>query len=214
MSVDGCIDDTSPNRLLLSNAEDFDRIDAVRAASDAILIGASTIRRDNPRLLVNSEARRADRAARGPPEHPIKVTITASGDLNRELKFWHHGGDKVIYCPDDAISKLSQQLGNLADIVGTGEQIDLKRVLEDLGKRGVAQLMVEGGTTIHTQFLTAGLVDEIHLAVTPFFVGESQAPHFMGEGSFPNGLNHRMTLVEVKAIGDVALLRYLTKASR
>jgi hypothetical protein len=69
MSVDGYIDDTTPERLLLSNAPDFDRVDQVRADSDAILIGATTMRRDNPRLLVNSETRRAQRAAQGLPPY-------------------------------------------------------------------------------------------------------------------------------------------------
>ena len=64
VSVDGYLDDTNPERLLLSNAEDFDRVDEVRAGVDAILIGATTMRRDNPRLLVNSEDRRAARVAR------------------------------------------------------------------------------------------------------------------------------------------------------
>ncbi|GAA0335636.1 hypothetical protein GCM10010151_26670 [Actinoallomurus spadix] len=66
-SIDGYIDDTSPERLLLSNEADFDRFDQVRAESDAILIGATTLRRDNPRLLVNSAARRDEREARGLP---------------------------------------------------------------------------------------------------------------------------------------------------
>ncbi|GAA0275881.1 hypothetical protein GCM10010302_11860 [Streptomyces polychromogenes] len=47
-SVDGYIYDTSTTRLLLSNSEDFDRVDQVRAESDAILIGAGTMRSDNP----------------------------------------------------------------------------------------------------------------------------------------------------------------------
>jgi len=51
MSVDGFIDDTTAERLLLSNDADFDRVDQVRAESDAIMIGAVTLRRDNPRLL-------------------------------------------------------------------------------------------------------------------------------------------------------------------
>lgn len=85
MSVDGYIDDASPERLLLSNPEDFDRVDAVRAESDAILIGATTLRRDNPRLLVNSPERRAERMARGLPAYPLKVTVTASGDLSPDL---------------------------------------------------------------------------------------------------------------------------------
>ncbi|MZE51824.1 deaminase, partial [Streptomyces sp. SID5770] len=67
MSVDGYLDDTRSERLLLSNAEDFDRVDQVRAESDAILIGANTMRKDNPRLLVNSDERRAQRVAEGKP---------------------------------------------------------------------------------------------------------------------------------------------------
>ncbi len=93
-SIDGYIDDTSPSRLLLSNKEDFDRVDQVRADSDAILIGASTMRADNPRLLVNSEERRAARVAAGKAEYPLKVTVTKTGDLKEDLKFWHHGGER------------------------------------------------------------------------------------------------------------------------
>jgi riboflavin-specific deaminase-like protein len=209
MSIDGYIDDTSPKRLLLSNAEDFDRVDAVRAESDAILIGATTLRRDNPRLLVNSAERRAAREARGLPAYPLKVTVTASGDLDPGLKFWHHGAAKVVYCPDSAVRPLQDRLANLADVVGLGETLAFDTMLDDLAGRGVRRLMVEGGSTIHTQFLTAGLVDEIHLAVAPFFVGDAGAPRFVNAGAFPFDSAHRMVLAESRAIGDIALLRYL-----
>ncbi len=66
VSLDGYIGNTA-SRLLLSNDADFDRVDAVRASCDAILVGATTVRTDNPRLLVRSEARREERAARGIP---------------------------------------------------------------------------------------------------------------------------------------------------
>lgn len=213
MSVDGYIDDTTADRLLLSNAEDFDRVDAIRAASDAILIGATTMRRDNPRLLVNSPERRLDRIARGLPEYPLKVTVTGSGDLSPDLKVWHHGGDKAVYCPDGVVPKVRERLGDLATVIGTGQTLNLPRMLADLRGRGVRQLMVEGGTTIHTQFLTAGLADEIHLAIAPIFVGQPDAPRFVGAGQFANDLRHRMTLAETRAIGDVAVLRYLPKAA-
>ena len=62
MSIDGYIDGATGERLLLSNAADFDRVDAVRASCDAILVGAETVRIDNPRLLVRSQARRDERA--------------------------------------------------------------------------------------------------------------------------------------------------------
>ena len=59
MSIDGYIDDASNTRLLMSNDADFDRVDEVRAGCDAILVGANTIRRDNPRLMVRAEVGRA-----------------------------------------------------------------------------------------------------------------------------------------------------------
>jgi 5-amino-6-(5-phosphoribosylamino)uracil reductase len=82
MSVDGCIDDASDDRLILSNPADLNRVDAERAAADAILVGASTIRRDDPRLLVRSADRVAARVAAGRPAQPTKVTISRAGDLD------------------------------------------------------------------------------------------------------------------------------------
>jgi 5-amino-6-(5-phosphoribosylamino)uracil reductase len=209
MSVDGFIDDTTDERLLLSNAADFDRVDQVRAESDAILIGATTLRRDNPRLLVNSPERRAEREARGLPPYPLKVTLTASGELDPELKFWHHGDAKLVYCPDSVVAKVRAQLGDLAEVASVGESLDFAAMLDDLGTRGVHRLMVEGGGTIHTQFLAAGLADEIQLAVAPFFVGDPAAPRFVNPALFPHGPGSRMTLADVQAVGDVAVLRYL-----
>ncbi|NEC29873.1 5-amino-6-(5-phosphoribosylamino)uracil reductase, partial [Streptomyces sp. SID8111] len=87
VSLDGFLDDTGPERLLLSGAADFDRVDEVRASCDAILVGAGTLRADNPRLLVNSAERRAARVADGRPAYPLKVTVSGSGDLDPEAQF-------------------------------------------------------------------------------------------------------------------------------
>jgi riboflavin-specific deaminase-like protein len=208
MSIDGYIDDTTPDRLLLSNAEDFNRVDAVRASSHAILIGATTVRRDNPRLLVNSAERRAERKARGLPAYPLKVVVTASGDLSPDLKIWHYGGAKLVYCPDSVVMKLEERLGDLADVVTLGPTVEFGTMLDDLGRRGIGQLMVEGGGEIHTQFLTQDLADEIHLAIAPFFLGDQSAPRFVNPGIFPSGSTNRMTLIEARTIGDIAFLRY------
>ncbi|MFJ7275489.1 RibD family protein [Kitasatospora sp. NPDC098663] len=210
-SVDGHIDDASPERLLLSNSADFDRVDQVRAESDAILIGGNTLRSDNPRLLVNNEKRRADRVAAGKPEYPLKVTISASGDLSRNLKFWHFGDKKVIYTTDSASAKLREELSGLADVVSTGESVDFGALLDDLAARGVERLMVEGGGQIHTQFLSQGLVDEIHLAVAPLLVGDADAPRFLYPADYPGGSTRRMRLLGTEAVGDVVLLRYAPK---
>lgn len=208
MSLDGYIDDATPDRLLLSNEEDFDRIDRIRAESDAILVGAGTIRADNPRLLVNSEQRRRERVARGGAEHPLKVTLSASGDLDPRARFWHYGGTKVAYTTDTGAKELEGRLDGLADVVSLGPTVDFGALLDDLGERGVRRLMVEGGSHIHTAFLGQGMVDEIQLAVAPVLVGDPRAPRFLGPAAYPAG---RMALAETQAIGDMALLRYLPK---
>jgi len=74
---------------------------------------------------------------------------------------------------------------SVATVLDAGDPVDLHRITADLVARGVGRLMVEGGRTMHTQFLTAGLADELHLVVAPFFVGDSRAPRFVGDGMFP-----------------------------
>ena len=68
------------------------------------------------------------------------------------------------------------RLGPVATVIDAGRPGRLRRVGEDLHDRGVRRLMVEGGGTMHTQFLTGGLADELQLVVAPFFVGDSRAP--------------------------------------
>lgn len=211
VSIDGYLDDAGPDRLLLSNATDFDRVDQVRAESDALLVGAATLRADNPRLIVKSEQRRAERVARGLPAYPLKVTVTSTGNLDAALKFWHHGDAKLVYTTDAGAEKLRAQLAGLAEIAPLGCELDFGAILDDLGARGIRRLMVEGGGTIHTAFLSAGLADELHLAIAPVIVGDAAAPRFLHPASYPGSPTRRMHLAETRPIGDVVLLRYLTK---
>jgi len=208
MSLDGYIDDFEDSRLLLSNAADFDRVDAVRAGCDAILVGAHTIRRDNPRLLIRSQHRQEARVARGLPPSPKKVTLTASGDLDPAASFFTTGDiDKIIYCTSSAVDKI-RGFDAPGIVVDAGDSIDLAELLGDLVERGVERLVVEGGSYTLTGFLAAGLADEAHLVVAPFFVGDSRAPRFVGDGDFPWNAQHRANLAEVRQIEDVVLLRY------
>jgi 5-amino-6-(5-phosphoribosylamino)uracil reductase len=205
VSLDGYLDDTGPDRLLLSSPADFDRVDEVRARVDAILIGAGTIRADNPRLLVNSEKRRAARTAAGKPEYPLKVTVSGSGDLDPDARFWHTGGDKVLYTTDRGADR-ARALGLATDVVPLGPDLDWRRLLTHLHDvRGVRRLMVEGGGLIHTQLLTQGLADELQLVLAPLFVGDPRAPRLFGPGGYQGG---RLRLLESRQIEDVVLMRY------
>ncbi|WP_345800391.1 dihydrofolate reductase family protein [Microbacterium sp. AZCO] len=209
MSLDGYLDSAAPCRLAMSNAADFDRVDQLRAESDAIMVGASTVRRDDPRLLVRSEERRLLRRAEGKPPSPAKVTITETGELSPESSFFTAGdAEKLVYCPAPRAARISRVLGGLATIVGIGPRVTMGAVLDDLEQRGIGRLMVEGGGHLHTQFLREELADELQLVVAPFFVGESRAPRFVEPGAFPWTSNHRARLADTRQIGDVVLLRY------
>jgi riboflavin biosynthesis pyrimidine reductase len=179
VSLDGALDDRSPRRLILSGPEDLDAVDELRAGCDAILVGAGTVRADDPRLLVRSEARRADRVARGLPPTPARVVLTHSGGLDPGAAVFAAGPPPLL--------------------VGG----DLAEVLAELAGRGVRRLLVEGGASVLTALLAAGLADELRLAVAPIFVGDPAAPRFLGPGA-----GGRRRLLEVTAVGDTAVLRY------
>jgi len=213
MSIDGYLGSAAPRRLELSNDADFDRVDEVRASCDAILVGAATVRNDNPRLLVRSQARREQRTARGLPPLPMKVTVTGRAELDACADFFATGDtQKLVYCVSPRVVDARSRLGPVATVVDGGEPVQMRRLSEDLGERGVERLMVEGGGKVHTQFLTDDLADELQLVVAPFFVCDSRAPRFVRDGRFPWNAERRATLAEVRQLGDVVLLRYALSA--
>src|SRR5699024_8160627 len=98
ISVDGRIDDASPERLRLSNEEDFAEIDELRAGCDAILVGAGTLRADDPRLLIRSEKLRERRRDQGRTEHLLKAVITRKGHIDPKARLFNTGdAGAVVY---------------------------------------------------------------------------------------------------------------------
>ena len=205
-SADGYLDDATPRRLILSGPADLDRVDEVRAGCDAILVGAQTVRADNPRLLIRDPRRSARRAARGLPAHPARVTLTATGDLDPQARFFAPGALRLVYCATPALTPARARLGDSAVLIDAGDPLSVGFILADLAERGVARLLVEGGARVLGDFLAAGLADQLDLAVAPFFVADPAAPRLDLPGP---GTDGPMTLAETRRVGEVALLRYL-----
>jgi 5-amino-6-(5-phosphoribosylamino)uracil reductase len=101
-----------------------------------------------------------------------------------------------------------ERLGPVATVVDGGDSVEMRTLSTDLAGRGVERLMVEGGGTVHTQFHTEDIVDELQLTVAPVFIGDSDAPRFVRDGIFPWSPARRAELVDVCKLGDVVLLRY------
>lgn len=212
VSLDGCLDDATDQRLVLSNDADLDRVDAVRAGCDAILVGAGTVRADDPRLSVRGADRRAQRVAQGQAPTPRKVTLTRHPGLEPHAAIFAGGeGDPLVYCATPAVADTRARLGDAATVVDAGATPRVDWVSDDLGERGVRRLMVEGGQDVLAQFLRAGVADELQLAVAPVVVGDPSAPRLAADVRMPGG-RPRAVLAEARRIHDVVLLRYALSA--
>ena len=208
VSLDGCLDDCSAERLRLSSPEDWEAVLKLRADCDAILVGAGTIRKDNPALVIRNARMRAERKARGLETDLVKVTLSRSGELDAGAHFFTEGeGRKIMFVPSSASDMARAAVGKQAEIIAA-ERISAHFIVETLASRGYCSLMVEGGSQILTMFLTEGVVDELRLAVAPIFVGETAAPRFVQEGTFPWTKQNRMHLARVEQLGDMAVLHY------
>jgi 5-amino-6-(5-phosphoribosylamino)uracil reductase len=206
MSADGYIDDASPDRLVLSGPEDLDRVDELRAGCDAIMVGAGTIRADDPRLLVRDERRRQGRQQRGLPASPAKVTVTASGRLDPRARFFApDGAGKLVYAAGPVAAAAAELLAGAATVIPLPAGAGLAAVVADLSGRGITRLMIEGGARLFGQALEAGLADELQLAVAPVFVADEAAPRLLSGGPRAG----RMRLAGLGRAGDMAVLRYL-----
>jgi riboflavin-specific deaminase-like protein len=209
-SADGYLDDASPRRLILSGPADLDRVDEVRTGCDAILVGAGTVRADDPRLQVRDPRRRARRTARGLPGHPARVTLTATGDLDPGARFFAPGALRLVYCTTPAVRMARARLGEAAVVIDAGDPVTLDFVLSDLAERSVVRLLVEGGARVLSAFLARDLADELHLAIAPFFVAQPGAPRLdLDLPANPDGPASPMTLAELRRLDDMVVMRYL-----
>ena len=208
MSLDGFIDDGDATRLVLSNPQDLKARDELRSKCDAILVGANTVRRDNPSLLIDSEELREKRKTLGLSPDLVKITMTRSGNLDPRSKFFQsENTQKLVYCPQSIAAALQRKLAAHAEIIGL-EELTPTQLLRDVASRNIRTLMVEGGQSIHTAFLKENAVDELRVAVAPFFVGEDSAPRFVAAAQFSFNKHNHLQLLGVEQLGDVAVLRY------
>lgn len=208
VSLDGFLDDTSPYRLKLSSAEDWAAVQELRASCDAILVGAGTVRKDNPSLVIRDPRVRARRETQGMDADITKIAVTRSGRLDPDAAFFREGGGhKIIFAPT---STDTSKFETFCEVI-KGEGITAAFIRDVLTAKGYKRLMVEGGCEILTMFLTEGIGDRLRLAIAPFFVGEPDAPRFIGGGAFPWNKDRRMTPESVELLGDTVVIHYRLK---
>ena len=213
MSLDGYIDDPCPQRRVFSNELDKQKVDELRAGFDAILVGAGTLRKDNPKLALRSGKLRRQRQQLGLLPDITKVALTCSGNLDPDLEFFKsRKADKLIYAPQDKTAALQEQLYGLATVVPcNGDEVSLGFLLNNLYSRGIRRLLVEGGSSVLTSFLRSGFVSELRIAVAPVFIANPSAPQLVTHvitQDLSSYSHSPLSLKSVEKLGEISVLKY------
>lgn len=210
VTVDGFIGHSLPRRLQLSSQEDLAEIMKLRAQCDAILVGAGTIRKDDSALITKDPELARQREKLGKCKDPIKVTVTRTGNISITSQFIIAGNcEKIVYATKQIDIEIENNLSKVVTVKKFDENnISARQIVEDLTRRNVQHLMVEGGTEILTMFFSENLVDELRLSVAPFFVGDQNAPRLLNSGNFFFDQIQRMKLCKVEQLGDTAVMHY------
>jgi 2,5-diamino-6-(ribosylamino)-4(3H)-pyrimidinone 5'-phosphate reductase len=185
-TLDGKIDTVQRRGAAISSPRDLERVDRLRAESDAVMVGGRTLLQEDPSLTVKSPALRAQRVERGLDANPVKVGVVTTIEdpgtgptILSDGKFLNSGPARVVIFTTEQtknaqISRLSERG---AEVYVVGERrVDLVEALRRLRTLGVRRLMVEGGGTLIGALLRLRLVDEVHLYIAPLIFGGATAP--------------------------------------
>jgi 5-amino-6-(5-phosphoribosylamino)uracil reductase len=188
-SADGKLAPIDGGKINFGSAEDRAQMEELRAVADGVLIGAGTLRAEDPPLIIRDPAVRDRRTtAKGSP-HPLNIAVCSTLPENPAGMNFFRSPDteKLVFTTERTPSALREDAGRYARIkvvpLDSSGRVDLAEVLHMLPALGVSHLLLEGGGELNFSMLEAGLVDEIYLTVCPFVFGGRTAPtSFDGPG--------------------------------
>jgi 2,5-diamino-6-(ribosylamino)-4(3H)-pyrimidinone 5'-phosphate reductase len=211
MSADGKISTRERRQVRISGAQDFTRVDRLKAGCDAVMVGIGTVLADDPSLTVKSEECRKYRRNQGWDDHPVRIVVDSLGRIPPEASILHKGeGKRVVAVSKRADAAKIALLEKKARVIVAGEdEVDLCGLMNELGVMGIHRVMVEGGGTLIAGLIEAGLVNEIYTFIGNIIIGGKDAPTFTeGEGFILESAFPRLTLLEARRIEQGFLLHW------
>ncbi|NHN59258.1 MULTISPECIES: 2,5-diamino-6-(ribosylamino)-4(3H)-pyrimidinone 5'-phosphate reductase [Halorussus] len=209
MSADGKLSSRRREQIAISGPDDFDRVDALRAGSDAVLVGVGTVLADDPHLTLDDPERQAARRDRDEPAQPARVIADSRARTPTDARVLDDAATTYVLiaeaAPADRVEALEAAGARL--VTAGEERVDLSGALASLEREGVDQLMVEGGGELIFSLFEESLADELRVFVGSTIIGGRDAPTLAdGDGfvaEFPD-----LDLRDVERVDDGVLLRY------
>jgi len=197
MSADGKIAQPSGKQMKISGEEDLKRMYNLRNKSDAVLVGVGTILSDDPKLTVKEKYVKN-------PKQPIRLVLDTNCRTPETAEVVNDVTKTIIFVGSDCNKKFGNNVEVIKCKTTKENLINLEYLLDFLFKRGIRRLMVEGGTTVISNFLKEGLVDDFYIYVGPILIGGKNTPKLVNNDC----KNIKLKLVETKRIGQGILLHY------
>ncbi|PSQ63620.1 MAG: 2,5-diamino-6-(ribosylamino)-4(3H)-pyrimidinone 5'-phosphate reductase [Halobacteriales archaeon SW_8_66_22] len=193
----------------ISGPADFERVDKLRAESDAVMVGVGTVVADDPSLTVDREALRERRREAGRSEQPARVVADSRIRTPPDAAVLDDAAESYLLVSETAPTDFVQQMEEEgATVITAGEnRVDLPAALEQLESHGVDQLMVEGGGEIIYSLFESDLVDRLSVFVGSVVIGGRDAPTLADGDGFVDEFP-ALRLAEVRRIDDGVLLVY------
>ncbi len=161
ITLDGFIADREGKSKWISNSQSRMEVHRLRSQMDAVLVGAGTVRADNPKLSV--------RMVKG--RNPLNIVLNNSGNLPPESNVFKKG-TILVTAPDALTDEKKRIFESIGVKVMENDGSELAPLLKSFATMGLTSLLVEGGAEIFGAFLEQGLVNEFRIYVAPVIVGD------------------------------------------
>lgn len=217
MTTDGKITTKNFSSVDFTSREDKMHLLRQRALGDAVLIGHSTLKRDNVRLGLPPAELREERLARKQSAYPLRVIVSNEGRIDSALKIFQTDTSPILIFSTTRMPRSFQKtLRTRATLhLSEAREVDLVWMLQQLRvEYKVRFVACEGGATLFRALLEQDLVDQLNLTIAPFLFGGSDAPTLTGLSKDFLAKTVRCRLTDMRVVGDECFLTYRIKRPR
>jgi riboflavin-specific deaminase-like protein len=219
MTVDGKITTRDFTPVDFTSREDKLHLFGQRALADAVMIGHSTLKRDNVRLGLPEDLREA-RIKRGQTKAPLRVIVSNEGRIDNQLKIFQSdpatAGPILIFSTKRMPKEVRAALADKATLHFSAQRdVDLAEMLRILRRDyKVRRVACEGGPIFFRSLLELGLVDELNLTIAPYLFGGADAPTLTGLSKEFLPASVHCVMTDMRVVGDECFLTYRIRSKK